>query len=84
MVVAGSTEPHNESEPKPELESEEEFSDSEWDEARLGDVFGASRDNHARREQARRADFSEGSNDSDNDSASASDEEEGEEGSRLS
>jgi hypothetical protein len=83
VVVAGSTEPHK-SEPKPELESEEEFSDSEWDEARLGDVFGTSRDNHARREQARRADFSEGSNDSDNDSASTSDEEEGEEGSRLS
>eukprot|EP01046_Picozoa_sp_COSAG06_P033096 COSAG06_NODE_3356_length_5459_cov_9.584452_2_plen_369_part_00 len=83
VVTESSTELHK-SEPKPELESEEEFSDSEWDEARLGDVFGTSRDNHARREQARRADFSEGSNDSDVDSAFTSDEEEGEEGSRLS
>ena len=34
----------------------DEFSDSEWDDARTGDALGKSRDSFARREHARKAD----------------------------
>eukprot|EP01043_Picozoa_sp_COSAG02_P035990 COSAG02_NODE_2610_length_8431_cov_94.540206_1_plen_329_part_10 len=39
-----------------EDDDEEEFSDSEWDDARAGDALGTSRDSYARRRLAREAD----------------------------
>jgi hypothetical protein len=39
------------------LSSENEFSDSEWDEARAGDFLSVSRDSYARRRRAATADF---------------------------
>ena len=53
-----------------ERESSDEFSDSEWDEARAGDAVGQSRDSHERRVAAHRADKQ-----SDGESASSDEEE---------
>jgi hypothetical protein len=59
------TEPEQQPKPHPEQEEElgdsgsddsDEFSDSEWDDARTGDALGKSRDSFARREHAREAD----------------------------
>ena len=50
-------------------DEEDEFSDSEWDDARAGDALGTSRDNYARRAQARAADLGpDPDSDSDSDS----------------
>jgi hypothetical protein len=66
-AAAREPEPEPEEQPKPHPGQEEElddsgsddsdeFSDSEWDDARTGDALGKSRDSFARREHAREAD----------------------------
>ena len=66
-----STEPEEEEE-----EEGEEFSDSEWDDARAGDALGTSRDNHARRAMAQAADQAPKKKQPQDDASSSSDDDE--------